>query len=134
MQNYIWIILIIFVIAIVGYLKKTKGSEDENTGEERYLIGVGGIYDGQVFSIGKGIVIGRDSERCGIIYPGGTKGVSAVHCKVMVEDDRTGLVDLASTYGTFRDNGEKLSPNVVYYLRPGDGFYIGNADNTFLLK
>lgn len=134
MQNYIWIILIIFVAAIVAYLKSTKSSEEEHVGDERYLIGVGGIYNGQTFPIGKEIVIGRNSDKCGIIYPNGANGISSVHCKVYLEDEKVALVDLASTYGTFRDNGERLSPNITYYLSAGDGFYVGNSDNTFLIK
>lgn len=134
MQNYIWIVLIIFIAAIMTYLKSTKPQEKEPEGDERFLIGMGGIYNGQTFPIGKEVVIGRDVNQCGIIYPNGTKGVSSVHCKVRIEGDRVALIDLASTYGTFRDNGEKLSPNTIYYLETGDGFYVGDGENTFLVK
>lgn len=134
MQNYIWIVLVIFVIAIVGYLKSMKSSEEENAEDDRYLIGMGGIYDGQTFNIGKEIVIGRDPDKCSIIYPDGAKGISSVHCKIMAEHGKVCLIDLASTYGTFRDSGEKLVPNMVYTLEVGDGFYIGDAENTFLFK
>ena len=134
MQNYIWIIVIVFIAAVVAYLKSTKPSEEENVGDEKYLLGVGGVYNGQSFPIGKEVIIGRDSGKCSIIYPNGTKGVSSVHCKVMIENEKVALVDLSSTYGTFRDNGEKLTPNTVYYLGTGDGFYVGSAENTFLIK
>lgn len=134
MQNYIWIVLIIFVIAIVTYLKSTKPHEEESEGDERFLMGMGGIYQGKTFPIGKEVVIGRDSNHCTIIYPNGAKGISSVHCKVRVENDKVALVDLASTYGTFRDNGEKLLPDTVYYLETGDGFYIGERENTFFIQ
>lgn len=134
MQNYIWILVLIFAVAVITYLKSTKTKEEENSGDEKYLIGMGGIYKGQTFPIGKEIVIGRDANKCGIIYPSGTKGVSSVHCKVKIENERVALIDLSSSYGTFRDNGEKLSPNMVYYLGPGDGFYVGDAENVFVVK
>lgn len=134
MQNYIWIILLVFVIAVITYLRSTKSSEEENSGDERYLIGMGGVYHGQTFPIGKEVVIGRNAEKCGIIYPNSAKGVSSVHCKVRVEEERVAVIDLASTYGTFRDNGERLSPNTVYYFDPGDGFWLGDKENTFLVK
>ncbi len=134
MQNYIWILVLIFAVAVITYLKSTKTKEEENSGDEKYLIGMGGIYKGQTFPIGKEIVIGRDVNKCGIIYPSGTKGVSSVHCKVKIENERVALIDLSSSYGTFRDNGEKLSPNMVYYLGPGDGFYVGDAENVFVVK
>lgn len=135
MQSYIWIVLIIFAGAVIVYLKSTKSQEEELNGDERYLLGVGGIYNGQTFTIGKEVVIGRDAGQCSIIYPDGTRGVSSVHCKVKVENDgRAALIDLNSTYGTFRDNGERLSPDTIYYLGVGDGFYVGDAENTFLLK
>lgn len=135
MQSYIWIVLIVFAGAIITYLKSTKPQEEKTDGDERYLIGMGGIYNGQIFPIEKEVVIGRDVEQCSIIYPNGARGVSSVHCKIRIEnDDRVALIDLASTYGTFRDNGERLSPNTIYYLGAGDGFYVGDAENTFLLK
>lgn len=134
MQNYIWIVLVIFVIAIVGYLKSIRLPEEENTEDARYLLGIGGIYNGQTFTIGKEIVIGRNPDKCSIIYPDETKGISSIHCKIMVENGKVSLIDLASTYGTFRDNGEKLVPQVVYAMEVGDGFYIGNVENTFLIK
>lgn len=137
MQTYIGIALIIFVAAVIAYLRSTKESEEsaEDSGRDRrYLIAMGGMYRGQSFPIGREIVIGRDAAKCGIIYPNTAKGVSSVHCKVMMEEERVALLDLGSTYGTFRDNGDKLSPNIKYYLEPGDGFYLGDAENTFVLK
>ena len=129
-----WILVLIFAAAVITYLRSVRTKEEDNSGDERYLIGMGGIYKGQTFPIGKEIVIGRDANQCGIIYPNGTKGVSSVHCKVKIEKERVALIDLASSYGTFRDNGERLSPNMIYYLGPGDGFYMGDAENTFLVK
>lgn len=134
MQSYMWILVLIFAAAVITYLRSVRTKEEENSGDERYLIGMGGIYKGQTFPIGKEIVIGRDANRCGIIYPNGTKGISSVHCKVRIEKERVALIDLASSYGTFRDNGERLSSNMVYYLGPGDGFYVGDAENVFLVK
>lgn len=134
MQSYMWILVLIFAAAVITYLRSVRTKEEENSGDERYLIGMGGIYKGQTFSIGKEIVIGRNANQCSIIYPNGTKGVSSVHCKVRIEKERVALIDLASSYGTFRDNGERLSPNMIYYLGPGDGFYVGDAENTFLVK
>lgn len=129
-----WILVLIFAAAVITYLRSVRTKEEDNSGDERYLIGMGGIYKGQTFPIGKEIVIGRDANQCGIIYSNGTKGVSSVHCKVKIEKERVALIDLASSYGTFRDNGERLSPNMIYYLGPGDGFYVGDAENTFLVK
>lgn len=134
MQNYMWILVLVFVAAVITYLRSSRTKDEENNGDERYLIGMGGIYKGQTFPIGKEIVIGRDTQKCGIIYPSGAKGVSSVHCKVKIENERVAVIDLSSSYGTFRDNGERLSPNMVYYLGPGDGFYVGDAENVFLVK
>lgn len=134
MQNYLWIVLVVFVMAIVAYIRSTKPKEEEPEGDERYLIGMGGPYRGQVFPIGREVVIGRDAAKCGIIFPKETRGVSSAHCKVKNEAGKVVLVDLSSTYGTFRDNGEKLQPNMAYYLEAGDGFYVGDAENTFLVK
>lgn len=134
MQNYIWILVLIFAAAVIAYLKSIRTKEEDNCGDERYLIGMGGIYDGQTFPIGKGITIGRDVNQCGIIYPNDSKGVSSVHCRVKIENEKVALVDLSSSYGTFRDNGERMSPNIVYYLGPGDGFYVGDSQNVFVVK
>lgn len=83
---------------------------------------------------GRQILIGRDSAVCQIVFQGGTPGVSARHCSLGWEES-TGdflLTDLRSTYGTWLSNGQRITPGVVYRLRAGDSFYLG--ENTNLLR
>jgi pSer/pThr/pTyr-binding forkhead associated (FHA) protein len=41
------------------------------------------------------------------------------------------LVDVGSTYGTFFENGSKLTAHQEYTLHSGDKFYLGSKDNGF---
>ncbi len=76
-------------------------------------------------------IIGRVRGECAIVFAEGTPGVSGRHCSVSF-DPGTGefiLTDLKSTYGTFLENGTRLTPGVPYRLRSGDRFYLGDRAN-----
>lgn len=84
----------------------------------------------------QGVLVGRDSSVCGIVFKEGTPGVSARHCSV-VWDGRAGeflLTDLKSTYGTFLATGQRLTPGVACRLRPGDTFYLGDRENALRVE
>ncbi|HWT74383.1 MAG TPA: trypsin-like peptidase domain-containing protein [Mobilitalea sp.] len=78
------------------------------------------------------ISIGRDAAVCRVVYREGTPGVSSKHCQIYYDENNKTFVltDLKSTYGTYLSNGQKLTPNVPYPLRPKDSFYLGEKDNT----
>ena len=135
LEDYIWLILTVFILLVISYYKSTKQTEDAGGSEaEKELHGIGGIYDGQKITVRQEIVIGRDPHKCSIIYPEGAKGVSAVHCSVHVKDTKVELTDLSSTYGTFKGTGERLVPNRAYSLEQGDSFYVGAKENTFVVR
>ena len=80
---------------------------------------------------GQQILVGRSVNDCALIFPEGTPGVSGRHCSISW-DGRSGeftLTDLNSTYGTYLQNGQKLTPGVPYKLRAGDNFYLGERTN-----
>jgi pSer/pThr/pTyr-binding forkhead associated (FHA) protein len=43
----------------------------------------------------------------------------------------TALEDCGSTNGTFKENGEKVSPDRPVYLQPGERFYLGEKNEMF---
>ncbi|MCR5236295.1 MAG: FHA domain-containing protein [Lachnospiraceae bacterium] len=82
------------------------------------------------------ILIGRDRANCKVVFNEGTVGVSGRHCSISYDAD-TGkfvLIDLRSTYGTYLINGEKLIGDKYYYLRSGEGFYLGDRSNSFRVE
>ncbi|MCR5236297.1 MAG: trypsin-like peptidase domain-containing protein [Lachnospiraceae bacterium] len=82
------------------------------------------------------VMIGRDPANCKIVFKEGTEGVSGRHCSVSYDPSSNEFVltDLRSTYGTFLMNGQKLTPNVPYHLKAGDGFYVGDSANSFRVE
>ena len=85
---------------------------------------------------GSQVMIGRDPANCKVVFREGTEGISGRHCSVSY-DSASGdfiLTDLRSTYGTFLNNGQKLTPNVPYHLKAGDGFYCGVQANSFRVE
>ncbi len=99
------------------------------------LMGVGGYFGGKALHVGeKALVFGRDASRCNMVYPNGTKGVSGLHCKVEKKDGRLYVTDLGSTYGTFMQNGLRLTSNIPQELKIGDAFYLADPANTFEVR
>ena len=97
------------------------------------LKGMSGYFSGKEFPLQDRLVIGRDAARCGVIFPQGTPGVSAVHCEIRREGAGWTITDLGSTYGTYLTSGAKLSPGMPYPVKPGESFYLGEAQNSFQL-
>lgn len=98
------------------------------------IIGRGGLMNGKRFPLqGGGMGLGRDPARCVVVYPSGTPGVSAMHCQLINQGGSWAVMDMGSTYGTFV-NGRKLQPSMPCPLRPGDSFYLGQPDNTFVFE
>ncbi len=100
------------------------------------LRGVSGKYAGEKFDLaGKKITIGRDAQRCNLVFGADVPGISAAHCSLYFEPGQGlfFLEDLGSSYGTFLGNDSKVSPNVPVRLNPGEGFYLANAANKFIV-
>ncbi|MBE6756223.1 MAG: FHA domain-containing protein [Ruminococcaceae bacterium] len=99
-----------------------------------YLIGVKGVFEGKKYSIDNKAVIGRNSERCNVVFPENHPGISAVHCEIVRSGSGLVIKDCGSSYGTFIGSGEKLTPNNPVVLRSGDMFWVGDKENVFEVK
>lgn len=98
------------------------------------LIGLEGMYKGFEFDVEKELFIGRDVDKCNIIFPEGTKGVSRIQCQLSI-NEQTGavsIVDKFSSYGT-SVNGVKLTQGVEMYLNTGDVIMFGE-NNVFKVQ
>ena len=99
------------------------------------LYGVGGDLAGAIFELEEGAtLIGRDTQKCAIIYPDNTPGISSVHCQVKPMYPYVEVIDLGSRYGTFNENGIQLQKNVPYTMKNGDSFYLGEKKNKYIIK
>ena len=76
-------------------------------------------------------MLGTDPGRCGLIYPGGTPGVSRVHLRFFPGGSGVRAMDLGSTYGTFL-RGQRMTPGLVYELRPGEVLTFGGREQFIL--
>ncbi len=82
------------------------------------------------------IIIGRSQADCALVFKEGTPGVSGRHCSLAF-DPASGdflLTDLRSSYGTFLQNGTKLTAGVPYRLKAGDRFYLGDPANLIAVE
>lgn len=98
------------------------------------LYAVGGCMDGRMFPIEQGeILFGRDAS-ANVRFPADTKGVSRMHCKIFWKNGTLMLMDCDSTYGTYLKDKGKLSPQMPVPIKYGDVFYIGEKNNSFVIK
>lgn len=84
---------------------------------------------------GMEIVAGR-SRDCKISFTESTPGISGKHCSISYDEASRSFIlkDLKSTYGTFLQDGTKLTPNTPYRLRSGDRFYLGDKANMLCVE
>lgn len=99
-----------------------------------YLIGRSGIHGNKELPIEPEIIIGRDASVCQLVYPNQEGRVSSVHCKIQSFNGMVQLTDLGSTNGTFLDSGVRLNPHTTQTLQSGQGFYIADRSNSFVVR
>lgn len=90
------------------------------------LQGESGALTGRRFPVNGHVMVGRGTE-CGVRFPGETGGVSRQHCELAANGGTLYIRDLGSTYGTFINGNNRIAPNQVVTLRPGDRIYIGSS-------
>ncbi len=100
------------------------------------LYGTSGPLEGCAYPLvenNQEILIGRDASTCNLHFPADTKGVSRIHCKLYWSNGLLMLMDLNSSYGTFKEN-EKLMPMQPINLKAGDTFYLAEKTNQFKVQ
>ncbi|MDR1118719.1 MAG: trypsin-like peptidase domain-containing protein [Bifidobacteriaceae bacterium] len=104
-------------------------------GKTPVLRGTTGQYAGAEIKVEGRVNIGRDAARCHVVYDRSVPGISAVHCSVVWDPTtrRFLLEDHGSTYGTFLASGQKLASGVPAQLGAGDGFYLAERANAFVV-
>lgn len=93
-----------------------------------------GVLAGRTFTVGSGVIIGRNTEKCSVCLPIDTKGISGVHCEIRRTAKGFEIIDRGSSYGTFLGNGQKLTPNVPVYIPDGTYFTLGSAEQLFQIR
>lgn len=105
------------------------------TAKDPVLVGVSGVYASKRFPLQYGkITIGRDAALCNVVFNNNTPGISSRHCEVSYNHEMKCfmLIDLGSTYGTFKENGQKLTAGMPEIIRVGEGFYLAASQNKFI--
>ncbi|MCH5199573.1 MAG: trypsin-like peptidase domain-containing protein [Oscillospiraceae bacterium] len=98
------------------------------------ITGTKGVMNGQTFPISGSILIGRNAQKCNVVYPIDTQGISAVHCQIRETPNGYEIIDRGSSNGTFLGSGQRLAPDVPTPLPNGTFFYLGSAEQLFQIK
>lgn len=105
-----------------------------NKQQKPCVISIAGPFAGKAFPVTEqGITFGRDRNLCDVVYSENTKGISRIHCKVLynTQTNMFILYDMGSTYGTFLENGKRITQDQPMALRVGEGFYLASNINLF---
>lgn len=147
----VWVIIgvvsvVIVAAAVVVFIVMSKKKKDQgrpqthgsqNGTKKAVIRSMSAQHAGKAFPVGKApVIIGRNTAECVIVFKEGTPGVSGKHCSVYYSSDAGlfTLTDLGSSYGTFLNNGMKLTANSPINLKPGDSFYVGDKANMIKVE
>lgn len=143
------IVILVIVIAVIASKKKSAPAADGvySGGTQKAMqptialnkggasiIGVKGTMENKSFPVNGSIIIGRNSQKCGICFPVDAQGISGVHCQIRKTSKGYEIIDLGSSNGTFLGSGQKLTPNVPAALPDGTYFYLGSSEQLFQIK
>ncbi|MCL2747051.1 MAG: PrsW family glutamic-type intramembrane protease [Oscillospiraceae bacterium] len=99
------------------------------------LRGLTGPFAGRLFPLhGDKLALGRDATRCHVVYPTTAPGISSIHCEIVRIGGALRLIDNNSRYGTYLENGTRLTPGKPYPIAPRLKFYLGNKDNLYEIE
>ncbi len=123
------IIIIAAAVAAIGVLVGlilASGSKKNN----RTMV-FGGSMAGKSVALKKGtpVVVGRDPNRCQVVYPKDAAGVSSVHCTITFDGKEVTVADNGSSYGTFV-GGAKVEPGKPVVMHRGQEVTFGSDKNT----
>jgi hypothetical protein len=91
-----------------------------------------GQFSGKEFPVDRRLVFGRNPKVANIIFGANVQGVSSAHCEIKKTPSGLFLTDIGSSHGTFL-NGVRLTPGTPSPLKVGDCFFLGTADNMFMI-
>lgn len=133
------VIVIVLGILLYNYVKKSKRGQEKQPYAAALagafsLMGISGIHAGAVFPLDEPLVFGRDTNSCNLIFAGDTQGISGVHCRISPVAGGVELMDMGSSYGTFLQNGTRLTPHTPYILQRGDGFYLADRQYSYRIQ
>ncbi|MCH5185434.1 MAG: trypsin-like peptidase domain-containing protein [Oscillospiraceae bacterium] len=122
----------IFLSAIIAFTLFTNKKENNLIYEDRYIRITNGTLKDKVYKLEGKLSIGRDPNRCDIVYPIDEPGVSALHCSVQIHGKDCYLTDNFSKYGTYLEDGTKITPLAPYKIENKNfAFYIAKLENRF---
>lgn len=98
------------------------------------LVGKEGYFAGRRFALDGRIRMGRLPDKNELVFPADTSGVSGAHCMITPSGKGAVLVDLGSSFGTFLEDGTRLSPNQPVEIQAGDSFFLGSRKQGFVLE
>ena len=127
---------IILLTAIIIFALLILNKKENNLNfKDKYIKITGGTLKGNIYKFNGKLSIGRDENRCDVVYPIDEPGISALHCTIQLEGENCYLVDNFSKYGTYLENGEKIISSIPYKIESDKfAFYIAEPKNRFEFK
>lgn len=133
LSSFVWLEMLIAFSSRISYEGSSAKSGKAKNGA---LVGVSGVYAGQVFELSEGsaIIIGRDPSQCELVFPENRENISRHHCDIRYYKDRNayGIIDYSKN-GTFV-NGEKLPSNMERMCGSGSVISLGGQSDSFRLQ
>lgn len=100
------------------------------------IVCLSGIFAGNCYSVGDGIILGTDPTVCQVVLPASNSGISRLHCKITFDyRSRMFIVhDMGSTNGTFLGNGQRIFQGTPCAVSPGTRIHLASANTSFELR
>ena len=123
---------------LCGYelVDKDNVPQSESLKEAWALQMLEGCYAGMIVPLDDGgCILGRDAEKCNLVFPPNTAGVSRIHCAIGITPE--GLVSIEDWGGlegvVLESTGKPIPQSAQYVLHDGEQFRIGR-EKMMLIK
>lgn len=126
-------VLTVLTLALPSELFGSTGGKSASGSASYRITALSGPLRGKSYTLSArkpSLDFGR--EKCKVLFPANTSGVSRHHCRVFLRDGRAYIVDNGSQYGTYLlPAGHRLSPGSPEPLEDGQCFCLAHKEIMF---
>ena len=100
------------------------------------VVAVSGPLHGREYKLsGRSASLEFGREKCKVLFPANTSGVSRHHCRVFLKDGSAYIEDKGSQYGTYLlPSAKRLQPGYPERLEDGQSFCLARKEIMFVIK
>jgi hypothetical protein len=128
-------VLALFCLPLLMLSPEGAGARGAAAAARVRVSALSGVLGGKSYALSANGQLSFGREKCKVLFPPNTPGVSRHHCTLFVKNGNVYLVDNNSQYGTYLlPSMQRLAANSPVLLENNASFRLAARDNSFIIN